>query len=119
MNLSLDQFIDGFERTARDLPALLAEWESIEEDLRQEYVDQLSWMLRTRPEVIAMATPEGRLVEVAQRMGAATVVMWALRADIDAKMGITAKQLVPYAAYTVTHVGTTTDDSCSSPSVAA
>ena len=41
MNISLDQYIDGLERSVRELPAVLAEWDQIDSELQIEYVDQL------------------------------------------------------------------------------
>jgi len=93
MNLSLDRYIEGVERTAANLPALLKNWETIDEDLGAEYAEQLSWLLRARPEATAMATTSGRFVEIAQRLAAAVATMWELRAELEAKMGITARQL--------------------------
>ena len=49
MNLTLDQYIDGLERSARDLPSVLVEWDDLSAELQEEYADQLLWMLRVRP----------------------------------------------------------------------
>jgi len=86
MNLSLDQFIGGLERTACGLRELLTVWDEIDEDLCQEYVDQLSWLLRVRPDVLTRATQEGRFLEIAQRMNDAVLLIWDIRADVEQKM---------------------------------
>lgn len=45
-NLSKEEFLNGMTKTAEDLPQLfLVEWESIDLELREEYVDNLQWLL--------------------------------------------------------------------------
>jgi hypothetical protein len=102
MNLTIDQFIDGLERSVRELPAVLAEWEDIEVELREEYTDQLLWLLRSRSDVLARATQGNRYLELAQRIVAATCAMFQIREGIREKMGITTDRIVPYVTFVAT-----------------
>jgi hypothetical protein len=102
MNLTLDQFIDGLERSARELPGVLAEWDEIDDDLHEEYTDQLLWLLKARADVFVVATRENRYLEFAQRIVTATSSMFQLRDEIREKMGIPTDRIVPYVTFVAT-----------------
>jgi hypothetical protein len=95
MNLTLDQFFDGLERSVRELPGVLSEWEELESELRDEYADQLLWLLRSRADVLARAAREERYLEFVQRMVNATVAMLHLRDEIRDALGISVDEIVP------------------------
>jgi hypothetical protein len=44
-NLTRDQFINGLTKTAREIPDLFRDWDMIDFDLKEEYADQLQWLL--------------------------------------------------------------------------
>lgn len=44
-NLTMDQVISGLLKTKDNLPQVLNEWSSLDEQLRVEYLDQLIWLL--------------------------------------------------------------------------
>jgi hypothetical protein len=100
MNLTLEQFIEGLERSARELPGVLADWADLDDELRDEYTDQLLWLLSKRAEVQARASREGRFWELAPRIAAATSTFFDLRDQLRALMGIPVDKIVPYTAYT-------------------
>jgi len=102
MNLTLDQFIDGFERSARELPSVFEEWNEIDLELREEYADQLLWMLQARPDVVARATRERRYIELVQRINAVTSALFDMRGALAEKMGIPTDRIVPDTVYTTT-----------------
>lgn len=88
MNLTTDQFIRGLERSVSELPSVLNEWESLDQELRTEYADQLDWMLRTRQFASDRAASEGRGIEIAQRVAAVNAALFAVRAAIADTMGL-------------------------------
>jgi len=102
MNLTLDQYLNGLERSVRELPAVLLEWDDIEPDLQDEYVDQLTWMLHVRPDVARRAEQEGRYLDVMQRINAATSAMFHMREQLREKMSVSVDRIVPYTAYAAT-----------------
>jgi hypothetical protein len=102
MNLTIDQYVDGLESSARSLPGVLAGWDELDPELCYEYVDQLEWLLRSRTEVLARATAEGRYMELAQRIVTATSAMFHLRDEVREKMGIPTDRIVPYVTYVAT-----------------
>ncbi|MGH7284293.1 MAG: hypothetical protein ACRELY_22425 [Polyangiaceae bacterium] len=111
MNMSLNHYIVGLERSARELPNVLAEWDDIDLDLRDEYVAQLEWLLCARQEILARAQREQRYFEIAQRIVTATSSMFDLREELAAKMAIAVDQMFPFLTYSSTedperHFGT-------------
>jgi hypothetical protein len=46
VNMSLERFIAGLEKSAQEVPELFSRWEGVEEDLKVEYVGQLTYLLR-------------------------------------------------------------------------
>lgn len=75
MNVTLDQYMYGLEEAAQELPKLLAEWATIDEELQEEYTEQLRWMLDARTEALQMARSENRYLEVLRRIEAASHLM--------------------------------------------
>lgn len=45
MNLTVDQFMSGLERTVVELPRVLVEWEDLDDTLCTEYHEQIQWLL--------------------------------------------------------------------------
>jgi len=77
MNLTIDEFTEGLERTARELPGVLSEWEDLDEELQDEYTEQLFWLLATRDQVVEAAGD--RAFEIGGRVAVATAAIFALR----------------------------------------
>lgn len=100
MNMTIDQYLGGFERTARELPALLSDWETLDNELRGEYAEQLLWMLSKREDVQVRASRERRFFDVGQRINAATKALFDHRQELSEFMGIPLDRIVPYTAYT-------------------
>jgi len=88
MNLTIDQFLSSVERSVRELPTVVREWHSIDDDLQQEYADQLSWLLGSYAEVMAMAATQGRLSEVEQRLATANAALLDYRDALNDLMGV-------------------------------
>jgi hypothetical protein len=95
MNLTIDEFIEGLERTARELPAVLSEWDELDEELKDEYTEQLFWLLAARARVIGGE----RALEIADRIARVTSAMFELRVELQQKMGIAPDRIVPHLAY--------------------
>jgi len=88
MNLTLDEFLRSLERSVDELPALFAEWDAIDPELYDLYASQLGWLLRARHEATAMATGQGRVIEVAVRLAFANAKLLRLRDSLVLLMGL-------------------------------
>lgn len=65
MNISIDQFIGSLAKIARELPLLIEDWNTIEPELQEEYIDQIRWMLNKSGELLKMkisSTQRGDIV---------------------------------------------------------
>lgn len=59
MNLTFEQYMAGLEESSIRWPGILARWDSIDEELRFEYRDQLEWTLENIRQARQMASDEG------------------------------------------------------------
>jgi len=87
MNITVERFVQGLERSADALPALLDEWDTIDEELQAEYRDQLQWILCKRGEVLVRCKLEGTFDEFGPRIEAADRKIEALLDRIRSVMG--------------------------------
>ena len=55
-NITVDSFTNSLTKMAEKLPELLNDWPGIEEDLREEYLDQMSWLLNKAAEFIVISS---------------------------------------------------------------
>jgi hypothetical protein len=85
VNFTIDQFMAGLENLVRELPQVLQEWASLDEELQEQYVDELRWMLSRFDEVQARA---GASYGVATRLVVARLALFALRVRIREVMGV-------------------------------
>lgn len=92
MNITIDKYLSGLERSVRDLPELVRTWEDIDESLRDEYVEQYRWLLDARDEVLSGAG--SRMAEVAQRLARANVELFAMRRALEELMDIGADRIL-------------------------
>jgi hypothetical protein len=88
MNISLDQYLTGLERTARELPGLLASWNTIDTELAEEYVDQLIWIISSTCVALTMAVADGRAAEAKRRIDAALGVISEMGDEIHRTMAV-------------------------------
>ena len=90
MNITLDQYLDGFEKSMAVLPKLLNEWYTIDQELQQEYSEQLAWLIRKDVclEVLKMSADQNRMHEVATRVHNAFVSVEHLKGEVEEKMGV-------------------------------
>lgn len=44
-NITIDSFIKSLKKTEEGLPKLISEWNSLDKDLQQSYMEDLCWML--------------------------------------------------------------------------
>jgi hypothetical protein len=51
-NITVDNFVSSLRNLKDNLPKLLMEWETIEPELQEEYLDQISWLLNKAAEFI-------------------------------------------------------------------
>jgi Lon protease-like protein len=88
VNLTVDQFLTGLERTTREMPSALHEWKSLDRDLRDEYTDQLEWMVDAIDEVLPLAAKTNRAGEAALRVAVALASLRSMRDEILAVIGV-------------------------------
>ena len=84
MNLTVDQFMSGLDRTLRELPGVLEEWPQLDQELQDEYAEQLGWMLSRFDAVQARSGSSA----VALRLVAARLHLYSLRNQIRAVMEV-------------------------------
>jgi hypothetical protein len=60
MNISTDEFVAGFERSADNLHETISSWDSLEPVIADNYIEDIVWMLSIRGDVIRKASAEGR-----------------------------------------------------------
>ena len=74
MNLTVQQYLTGLERSVANLPGLLRRWPELDADLRDHFADELGWMADVHHQVVARAIREGRadfarrLIEAGSRL---------------------------------------------------
>jgi hypothetical protein len=66
--LTAEQFVSGYERSVENLPEVLDEWDTIDEELRFEYVEQLEWLVRNRVQFIDRSDVGPRLLDAHRKM---------------------------------------------------
>lgn len=94
MNITLDQYITGLEYAVVELPKIFVEWESIDEDLCEDYIDQLVWSVKQETNVLKTMTPDDRYTEIATRIVGCNAKLVLLRFEIEQKMGIKIEDLL-------------------------
>src|SRR2546425_1248268 len=58
--MKLTAYIDSLQRAARNLPALLARWSSIPEEMQDHYSDEVAWLVAEREDALGAARRQGR-----------------------------------------------------------
>lgn len=99
MNITIEQFIEGLERSVRELPSILEDWDGLDDELREGYTEQLLWLLKSRAAVLANVAGT-RHLDAAQRIATATAALCHLKRELDEVMGITSECIVPYVTFT-------------------
>ncbi len=74
MNLTTDQYLQSLEKSANNWPGVAAEWAQLDEDLQEEYLSSLWWLLEQREHVLGMAGIEGR-TDVQERIDTAVATL--------------------------------------------
>lgn len=88
MNISIDEYLEGFENSAKELPRVMHDWPSIDDDLKDEYVDQLLWLIAAQADVMREATTLGRSQAVGVRLVAIIAELATQAAGLRNEMGI-------------------------------
>jgi hypothetical protein len=87
MNLTVQQYLSGLERSVRNLPGVLTRWERIEEDLREHYLDELGWMADVFHDVVGRALAEQRW-DLIPRLSHAGFHLHSMRPMIEKRTGL-------------------------------
>jgi len=95
MNLSLDQYIEGFERSAVMLPSIVARWSDFGFDLREAHASQLEWMLDARDEAMLLAFSQDRGPEIAERLARVSAALFVMLPALNETLGITVSEVMP------------------------
>jgi hypothetical protein len=88
MNITIEQFLSGYENIAVALPQLLDDWPTIDEDLRDEYIDQLEWMLAHASELLTRAMEQGCHLAASERIATTNIKLRALKDRVRDVMGV-------------------------------
>lgn len=88
MNLTLEQYINGLERSVRELPTVLLQWAALDSELQFEYTEQLTWLLRERSNVLKQAIKQNRYSELKTRISNVNQNLFEIRNLILAKMNL-------------------------------
>jgi hypothetical protein len=51
-NITFDSFVSSLRKLDKGLPELINDWDNIDPYLREEYLDQISWLLSKAAEYI-------------------------------------------------------------------
>jgi hypothetical protein len=77
MNLTLEQFLSGCDRSAKELPEVLATWADLDETLRREYAEAFIWMLESMRSLLV-----GLIQASSKNDGVAELLqLWAAESD--------------------------------------
>lgn len=100
MNTSLQKLIAGVVSLPRNLPGVLAAWDTYDDDLREEYAEQVPWLIRSAREALLdemtrTAAPHERLFALQQSVATAVVQLMTMGDLIEEKMGFRPEQLLP------------------------
>jgi hypothetical protein len=86
--ITIDQFICGFEKSARNLPDVLSEWNTIDPELQTNYIEQFQWLLNARDQMLSIAALQNRKEEIIKRLEIIEERLRPLRDEINLIMGI-------------------------------
>lgn len=92
MNLTVQQYLTGLERTVKNLPGVLHRWHDLAGDLREHFLDELLWMSDVHGQVVEKARSEGK-IEIVVRLCRAGLQLDELRAEIERRTGA---EITPY-----------------------
>lgn len=68
MNITIDQYVKGFEDSVIKLPEVFREWDRIDPELQEEYADQLNWMINYTENALHLAKEKHRYFEIVNRL---------------------------------------------------
>ena len=90
MNLTLNQYLSGFEEGIERLPGVMDEIEArtLDEELFEEYVDQLGWLIGQRQYVLDRGVREGDGQATRVRIDGINAGLGRLSARLKRVMGI-------------------------------
>jgi hypothetical protein len=66
--VTAEQFVSGYERSVENLPGVLDEWATLDEELVMEYRDQLEWLIRNRFQFLDRTDVGPRLREAHRKL---------------------------------------------------
>ncbi len=84
MNFTVDQFMAGLEQLVNNMPRTLNTWSDLDEELKEEYAEELMWTLS---QFDAVQATSGSCA-VAVRLVSARLQLFALRAQIREAMAV-------------------------------
>lgn len=56
-NITIDNFVSSLKKTEENLPELIYNWSTLDEELQESYMEDLCWMLRKAAEYIELNAP--------------------------------------------------------------
>lgn len=92
--MDLDLYLRTLEHAAAELPSILHEWGTLDDDLCREYSDQLREILSAHMEMSRRASDERRGPAFAIRIAFATAKIRAMARDVACAMGFSVDQVL-------------------------
>lgn len=92
--MRLDTYLRDFERSVANLPGILERWETVPDDLRDHYSEELLLFLVRVHEASALAAQEDRALEVAQRLAVVRQTLASFSCQFPA-LGLEPSDFVP------------------------
>jgi hypothetical protein len=96
--MNLSAFIDGLSRTTRNLPSLLVEWHTVDQDLRSHYADALVELIVSYESTRATAKSVGDVGSLQAAWSAFVRTLVQHAADLRALMDINPFELLTPAS---------------------
>jgi hypothetical protein len=62
--MTLEVYLDSLVRTINELPALIKDWDSLDSELKDNYREQIEWLLRQEPHFVSVAKEQNKAVVI-------------------------------------------------------
>jgi hypothetical protein len=88
VTMELDKFVKGIEYCAQELPNIINGWDKLDYELREEYADQVHWMLDNRNEVMKSSKDFTKILSCSKKIETAVKTIYIHEDFLNKKMGI-------------------------------
>jgi hypothetical protein len=99
--MNIPAYVESIERTGRNLPGVLADWENLDEDLRSHYGDSLIEVIMTHAEAEGVGEHSMQAERLRRAWDSFVPVMVAHASAIASLMGVSVFELLAPSNVTV------------------